>query len=488
MNAGATIAAVASPPGGGARAVLRVSGPRAADLVRGAFVADGAPGDARDGEGFTPSARGITLGRFDDGRGTQPAMLVWMPGPGSYTREDVAEFHLVGSPPLVAAALERLLRLGAQPAEPGEFTRRAFLSGRLDLTRAEGVLSLVTARSEAERRAASQLLAGGLADRIDALRAGLDALRALCEASLDFDETDTGHVPEDELRARTDAVLEGLREALAWESARAPRSGLPQVVLVGAPNAGKSRLYNRLAGADALVSGRVGTTRDALRTTWRAGDAEVELWDTAGAVAPDGAVEREAQDRARALREAADLALWVVDARRPADDLVAEREALAAGGARYLVWNQVDRPGAAPAPPAALTERLAGAAAVSAATGAGLDELAAGVAAALGLAAAPATAAAPAAAAAPATAAALGRPEALGGGGEARELSARHREALRAAAARVEAAAGELAAGAPLDLVAEGLREATARLDAIGGRTTPEDLLDRIFGQFCIGK
>lgn len=469
MSAGATIAAVASPPGGGARAVLRVSGPRAADLVRGVWRADDAlpPGNGAAADDAAPLARGVYLGRFDDGRGTQPAMLVWMPGPGSYTREDVAEFHLVASPPLVAAALERVLRLGAEPAEPGEFTRRAFLSGRLDLTRAEGVLSLVTARSEAERRAASQLLAGGLADHIDALRAGLDALRALCEASLDFDETDTGHVPEDELRARTDAVLEGLREALAWESARAPRSGLPQVVLVGAPNAGKSRLYNRLAGADAIVSGRVGTTRDALRTTWRAGGGDVELWDTAGAVETDGAVEREAQDRARALREAADLALWVVDARRPLADLVAERASLATGGARYLVWNQVDRPGAPAAPPAGLTERLAGATAVSAATGAGLDALAAGV------------------------AAALGDPDGAGsgtGGGEARELSARHREALHAAAREVAAAREALDAGAPLDLVAEGLRDATRRLDAIGGRTTPEDLLDRIFGQFCIGK
>ncbi|MCA8979932.1 MAG: tRNA uridine-5-carboxymethylaminomethyl(34) synthesis GTPase MnmE, partial [Planctomycetes bacterium] len=123
MSSGSTVAAVASPPGKGARAVLRVSGPETSRLLAAVWA----------GDDPVPAARGMYPGRFDDGRGTQPLLLLLMPGPRSYTREDVAEFHLPGSPPLVAAALERLIELGAQPAPPGEFTRRAFLNGRLDL-------------------------------------------------------------------------------------------------------------------------------------------------------------------------------------------------------------------------------------------------------------------------------------------------------------------------------------------------------------------
>jgi tRNA modification GTPase len=127
-----TIAAIASPPGRGERGILRVSGPRASRIVREVFVGAPEPDLAR---------RGFWLGRFRDARGEQPLLLLWMPGPRSFTREDVAEFHLPGSPPLLAAAFERVLALGAQPAAPGEFTRRAFLSGRIDLTRAERLLA-----------------------------------------------------------------------------------------------------------------------------------------------------------------------------------------------------------------------------------------------------------------------------------------------------------------------------------------------------------
>jgi len=140
-----TIVAVASAPGGGRRAVLRLSGPESAAVVRGLCGAAELAG------------RGLARVELDDGVGDQPALLLWMPGPRSYTREDVAELHLVGSPPLVRAALDRALSLGARAAAPGEFTRRAFRNGRLDLTRAEGVLELVSARSAEERRAATAL-------------------------------------------------------------------------------------------------------------------------------------------------------------------------------------------------------------------------------------------------------------------------------------------------------------------------------------------
>ncbi|MFN0007769.1 MAG: tRNA uridine-5-carboxymethylaminomethyl(34) synthesis GTPase MnmE, partial [Planctomycetota bacterium] len=191
-RSGTTIAAIASPPGGAARGIVRLSGPRAAEIVRAVF------------RGHPPldlARRTLRLGRFLDGRGDQPLLLLWMPGPRSFTREDVAEFHLCGSPPLLEAALEHVLALGATAAAPGEFTRRAFLSGRIDLTRAEGVLALVGARNDRERRAGALLLAGGLAQRIGAVRDRLADLRALTEASLDFDERDTGHVPDSEIDA-----------------------------------------------------------------------------------------------------------------------------------------------------------------------------------------------------------------------------------------------------------------------------------------------
>jgi len=205
-----------------------------------------------------------------------------MPGPRSFTREDVAEFHLPGSQPLLVAALARLLELGARPAAAGEFTRRAFHSGRIDLTRAEGVLALIRARNEAEVRSASALLFGGLARRIEGLRAELDGLRALCEASLDFDETDTGHVPEEELERRAAQGVRGLREAREWEERRAPASLVPRIVLAGRPNAGKSRLFNRLARGEVLVSDHAGTTRDTVNATWTLAGVDCLLVDTAG--------------------------------------------------------------------------------------------------------------------------------------------------------------------------------------------------------------
>ena len=210
-----TIVAISSPPGPGRRGILRLSGPRTLALLHASTRTPSSPP--------TPSARSVHSARFDDGTGTQPALLLWMPGPHSYTREDVAELHLPGSPPLLNAALRRLVELGATLAEPGEFTRRAFESGRLDLFQAEGVLSLVEAASEAERRSAARLLFGGLGERVAALRDELEELRALCEASLDFDESTTPGTCRRRCstgwRARAVASLE---QALTWEERREP--------------------------------------------------------------------------------------------------------------------------------------------------------------------------------------------------------------------------------------------------------------------------
>lgn len=424
-----TICAVASPPGASPRAVLRVSGPATANVLRGL--------------GFVPADRGAFAAELEDGVGLQPALVLWMPGPASYTREDVAELHVVGSPPLTQTLLERVLTVGARLAEPGEFTRRAFQNGRLDLTRAEGVLQLVHAANEEERRAAASLLTGGLDERVAALRERLDTLRAVTEASLDFDETDTGHIPQAELAAAARKLAGEIESASRWESRRERDLGLPRVVLAGPPNAGKSSLFNRLTGggaAPAIVSDEAGTTRDWKEARWRIGDREVLLCDTAGLEEGDlNEVELAAQGQRASLLEQASLVIAVVDARtgeRTPGDIE--------------VWNQVDRAGAQPRP--------AGALAVSATTGAGLEELAREV---------------------------DRKTTSVGSG---RELSARHLTALSEAAAAVDGAIGFLGEGAPLDLFAEELRAATGALDRITGETTPEDVLTRIFSQFCLGK
>ncbi len=450
MAARDTIAAIASAAGSGARAVIRVSGGEAAGLVERTCRGGAGP--------LPPAERGLVECIFHDGAGEQPALLLWMPGPASYTAEDVAEFHLPGNPHLARVALERLLELGARQAARGEFTRRAFEHGRMDLTRAEGVLALVHASSQAERRAATALLVGGLEERLAALREGVDGLRALAEASLDFDEADTGHVPVEALLERAAQLEAGLEEALGWEEARAPATSLPRVVLAGPPNAGKSSLFNALTSGSqrAIVDPGAGSTRDVLGGLWNLGRAQVRLEDSAGREVAEGELGEGSQALARRAAEGADLVLWVEDASLAGRSAGHQQSGPEVGqGVPLLrVWNQIDR-----APDAG--DSAGGALLTSAATGAGLPALAEAVLERLGL-----------AREGPSTA----------------ELSARHRSSLREAREALESGAEGLRAGAPLDLVAEALREATEALDSIHGSTTPEDLLDRIFASFCIGK
>jgi tRNA modification GTPase len=458
-----TIVALSSPPGAGPRGVLRVSGPRARELVQATWRGpDHAPDLAR---------RGLHRGRFRDGRGEQPALLLWMPAPHSFTREDVAELHLPGAAPLLAAALERLLGLGAVLAAPGEFTRRAFLSGRIDLTRAEGVLTLVAARNEEERRSSSALLFGGLARRVAEVREALEDLRALCEATLDFEESDTGHIPAQELERRGRDIAASLERAVSFEAERAPRaSGLPCIALHGARNAGKSALFNALAGSErALVSDRAGTTRDALAVEIDLSGSQATLCDTAGLDPAARGPDAEAQAAAQAARSSADLVLWVVDAvRRDVAAIEAERRALPRGAPYLLVWSKIDRLGARgqSGPPAGRELAATDAVATSALAGLGIESLRARM--ALALQGSDATGA-----------------RSRGAG---RELALRHRLALERCAAELESGFRGVERGQPLELLAEHLRAATAALDEITGETTSEAILDRLFARFCLGK
>ena len=451
MGAERTIAAIATPPGPGRRGIVRVSGPLAGELVRAALRAGVPDFDAA-------RERLLVRGRFDDGRGTQPLVLLWMRAPRSFTREDVAEFHLPGAEPLLACALARLLSLGAAAARPGEFTRRAFRNGRLDLSRAEGVLALTQAANEAERAAAAQLLDGGLERRAQAIRERLLELVTLCEASLDFDESETGHVPRAELVALLAGAEAALAETLQWEVRRAAPSALPRVLLLGAPNAGKSSLWNALTGGRALVSASAGTTRDTLEARWELGPMTCLLIDGPGLEAARGGTRARAQELFARARGQADLALWVVDASAAELEPVPE-------GVRLLVWSKTDLGTAAALPARARLPAGLAALSVSARSGAGLAQLSGAVARLL-----------------------AGEAAEPGEGGEVRALFARHREALLAARAALTEVAQGLAAGLSLDLCAEGLRGALAALDELSGRTTPEDVLERIFARFCLGK
>lgn len=449
-----TIAALATPPGPARRGILRVSGPRAAELVEGT-LRGAHPAFVRE------AARQLVRGHFDDGGGLQPVVLLWMRGPRSFTAEDVAEFHLPGAEVLLGCALARLLALGAAAARPGEFTRRAFLNGRLDLSRAEGVLAMTEAGNEAERAAAALLLDGGLAARSEGIRERLLELTMLCEASLDFDEADTGHVPRAELEREFTLAEQALDEACAWEERRAAPSSLPRVVLMGAPNAGKSSLWNALTGGRALVAPEAGTTRDALQGEWPLAGLTCLLVDGPGLEREARGTAGLAQELFARQRRQADLRLWVADSGAAAPTEIPD-------GVELLVWNKIDLPGADLRRPS--SARTQPEVRVSARTGAGLEELAHTVGRLLGE--------------------GLGR----GGidGGEAtglpRILFARHKETLLRARSLLGESRALLAAGAPLDLLAECLRASLSALDELSGRTTPEDVLDRIFARFCLGK
>lgn len=467
----ATIVAISSPPGPGQRAVLRLSGPEARDLVLRRLELD---------EGLETDTRGVYSGNLDDDLGGMPCMWFWMPGPHSFTREDVCELHVPGSPPLVQSALDAFLVDGARLAQPGEFTRRAFENGRIDLTEAEGVLGLIEAADLSAARSAAQLLLGGLSKRIEELRTSLENLRALAEASLDFDSTETGHVETDALQKQAALIGDALAEALTWEQRRRAALGLPRVVFAGRPNAGKSSLFNLLSGVgNALVSAMAGSTRDGKSTTWKVGEVEVELHDAPGfEFAAQGRRDHaegddpdaKAQVLATESRRGADVILWclsAVDLEGGAVELLDDRQLLPQETTVISVITKSDLASCThPNLPSAVSVS------VNADPQATTAAIEIEVARALGLESSKLQ---------PASrvtqAANLGR-----------ELSARHRAALARGLEALSEARADLAAGIPLDLVAETLRSATDELDEICGRTTPEDLLDRIFAGFCLGK
>jgi tRNA modification GTPase len=458
------IVARATPPGSGGVAVVRVSGRGCRQAAHRLFrslrpgFADLLPYRLHHGHFLSP-----------DGRPVDEVLAAFLPGPGSYTGEDTVEISCHGSPAVVAAVIAAFTALGARPAERGEFTRRAFLNGRLDLSQAEAVAELVAARTRTQSDMALARLDGAMGDRARALRASLEALRAGVCLAVDFPEDEVECLSREDFAAGVVEVAGRIRELItAHDRARPWREGA-SVVLFGRVNAGKSRLFNALLGRErAIVTRAPGTTRDYLEETLDLDGMPVRLVDTAGLREAGDEAERLGRDRGAGLAERADLALFVVDGSMALPGRTAPEGAQELALAERLgtsrvaaVVNKTDLPPGTPDPGQVLADAGFAAIRVSARTGQGLDGLVAMI------------------------------RERLADGGPpegATVPSLREAVALQAALAELEALSGDIAAGVPYDLLGVRLEAACTELSAITGEMAPDEVLRAVFDRFCIGK
>mgnify|MGYP003393414062 CR=1 FL=1 len=453
-----TIAAIATPAGVGGIGVVRLSGPEAVAVARQVFVRPSG----------TPLAHleshrvyyGYVIN--EHGERVDEALLCVMRQPRSYTREDVAEISCHGGVLTTQRVLETVLAHGARVAEPGEFTKRAFLHGRLDLAQAEAVIDLINARTQASHRAALQQLEGALSRQLRALREQLLQVSVYLEVGIDFPDEDLELVPLDELGVRLTEVASRLAHLLGtFARGQALREGLATAI-IGRPNVGKSSLLNALLGRDrAIVSPYPGTTRDTIEDALDIQGVLLRIIDTAGIRMTTDTIEQEGVRRAREAVERAELLLLVLDGSTAltTDDhlLLAET----AHKPRVLVRNKCD---VAPCwTPAALGLSETPCLAVSALQGEGIEALEhALVQHVLG-------------------------PEALAQD-EVLLTRARHRQSIAMALQNVQAAARGLRDGTPLEFVAFDVTEAMQQLADVLGESCSSEVLDRIFSRFCIGK
>jgi tRNA modification GTPase len=437
-----TIVALSSAPGPGTRAVVRLSGPRAFAVAGGVF----APAAALE-----PPERGFQEGQvlLPGLHSPLPVDLYTWPGPRTYTGQDLVELHTLSCPPLLDLLITEVLRHGARAAQPGEFTLRAFLAGKLDLTQAEAVLGIIEASGRDELKQALAQLAGGMARPLQALRDDLLDLLAEVEAGLDFAEEDLRFVEPTELLNRLARALAQVTLLQRQLTQRAVGHRPFRVVLVGRPNAGKSSLFNALAGTDAaLVSAAPGTTRDYLVHVLKCGDITIELVDTAGWQSANGSIEQQAQGLGREQAEQADLLLWCVEAgagKEPGSTLPAQTSSPAVAE----VITKCDLGGSPP-----------GVVATSAVTREGLEQLRAFL---------------------------VERARAQFRPGLAPSLS-RCRHHVEALLEHLRQAHGAVLEEEPAEVLALELRAALDELGEMVGAVYTDDLLDRIFSRFCIGK
>lgn len=502
MTSSDTIAAVATAPGTGGIAVIRISGPRAVEIADSAWK--GRPLAAAE-------SRRATLGMYVSTEGTvlDEALAVVFRAPHSFTGENVVELSVHGSRWIQREVLSDLVRRGARPAGPGEFTQRAFLNGRLDLAQAEGVADLIAASSKAAHRLAMTQTRGGFSRELDSLRERLVEFASLLELELDFSEEDVEFADRTRLRALAAAILAKVeRLAASYSSGAALKEGLP-VVIAGVPNAGKSSLLNLILGDDkAIVSDIPGTTRDTIEDTIELDGVLYRFVDTAGLRKSDDAVESIGIDRARSKMRDARIIIWILDPATPltpqleelrsfratADSAAANSAASAgsyvsaasyasaasAGESRsagfagsaiaspeiVLLLNKTDLADSYAKAAASLREHASiGNDAVipfSTKTGEGLDALRRRL-----------------------------SEIAISGYNPDEEVivtNARHYEALTKGASALRRAIEGIDAGISADFISQDVREATTALGTITGQIASSDLLHSIFSHFCIGK
>jgi len=467
-----TIVAISSPPGASVRGVVRLSGPEALALADKVF----------EGEHGTRVAQASghhrLIGTIHLDNGARlPAEAYVFRAPASYTRQDIVELHTVGSPPILAALCEQFIALGARHAEPGEFTARAYFSGAMDLTRVEGVAAMIHARTDSQLRASEALLHGQLSRRSAAMRERLADLLALIEARIDFADEPIEFTSRSEILAVLDQTIAELDRLLREAPSIERLDVLPEVLILGRPNAGKSTLFNRLTGMDrAIQSAVAGTTRDVIAAPMRLGDAEVMLIDSAGLTETEDQQDADDEDHPDLLAQQAtrralassDLTLLVVDATAPFDPACDPLLAALADRPACVVASKTDAipDGRPPAwiGPVSLVHPVV---TVSAHTGQGMgalqDEIRKRV-----------------------------FSEVEPHGTELLALSSRQRSALsdaREALNRARFTCNDNDAHHDhAELLALEVREAVNSLSLLTGEMVTEELLGRIFARFCIGK
>lgn len=445
-SGGDTIVAPATPPGRGGIGVIRVSGPQSRHVAQLMTGCDPLPRRAR-----------FATFRSATGEALDQGIVLFFSAPASFTGEDVLELQGHGGPVLMERLVEACQEFGCRLARPGEFSERAFLNGRLDLTQAEAIADLINAATVQAARGAMRTLEGVFSQRVRGLMTDLTAARVTLEAALDFPDEEIDLVPTVEVFHRLATLRENL-DSLITDARHGSklRQGV-SAVLLGRPNVGKSSLLNRLCRRPtAIVSETPGTTRDLVRETVTLGGVQIDLTDTAGLrLAPDD-IEAEGIRRAQGAASNADLILLVSEAGRVAEDLALVDRQIAPDSRVMVIENKIDIPGLAP-------EMLdwSGMCRVrlSARTGAGVDLLEQALAT-------------------------------VAGSGTADQAPfiarLRHLDALVDCAAALQAAQSAGEGGA--ELLAEELRHAQSALGRILGEVTSEDLLGEIFSTFCIGK
>lgn len=452
-----TIAAICTPLGEGGLAVIRVSGAESLAVADRCFVPRG-PRSHRPSEAGSHT---VHYGQIQHaGRLADEVLLTVLRAPRTFTGEDTVEISCHGGLLTAKLVLEALLAAGARTAEPGEFTRRAFLNGRLDLAQAEAVADVIHARTELALAAAQRQLTGGLSRRVNALREDLLEVLTHVEAHIDFPEEDIAPDTEQQLRERLDRALAAMDALLATaREGRLLRRGI-RVAIIGRANAGKSSLLNRLLDHDrAIVASTPGTTRDTIAETANLRGLPVVLTDTAGLREARDAIEQEGVRRSEAAIAEADLLLHVLDGSEPLHAEDAARLNGVPAKPRIVVRNKCDLPAAWELPEGFAATEVS----TSCVTGEGIEALKDAIRDAVW----------------------SGR---TGADMTEAMINSRHQDALRRAREATALTREALSRQAPLDLVAVDLRTAVAAVGEIVGKTTTEDLLDRIFARFCIGK